>query len=144
MTNTSIQVSYFKKEAKKLYHQAQAGDHRAIARIKKVLKDPTGISLMRIQHVIAVEFGFTKWEDLVKTPVIELQAMLDRRTFIRKQNTVTIDPTETPLGYLLRGPKELRSTSNERNPLADMFDRMTPSEQRRYLDEEAKAMGLFD
>ncbi len=28
--------------------------------------------------------------------------------------------------------------------LADMFDKMTMDEQRRYLDEDARAMGLFD
>ena len=63
MTNLSTPIEYFKKEAKKLFKQIEANDAEALLRVRRVLKDQEDLTLMRIQHVIAVEHGFLKWEN---------------------------------------------------------------------------------
>lgn len=133
MTNTSSPIEYFRKEAKKLFRQVQSSDAEALARVQLVLKEPTDISLMRVQHVVAVESGFPKWEDLIKASELEL-----RRAVTRSKNR-----TATPLGIFYRGTGVIPATP-ENEKLADMFDKMTPREQERYLDEDARRMGLFD
>ena len=135
MTNSSTPIEYFKKEAKKLFRQVEANDAEALARVQRVLKDRGGISLMRIQHVIAVEFGFSKWEELIGTSAIELQSVITK-----KKNNLPLKGT--PLGNFFRGSGIL-PTPPHFAALADMFDKMTPKEQERYLDEDARAMRLF-
>ncbi len=51
-------------------------------------------------------------------------------------------PTGTPLGNFLRG-SGIVPTPPHLAALADMFDKMTMEEQRQYLDEDARRMGLF-
>lgn len=143
MTNLSTPIEYFKKEAKRLIRQVQANDSEALARIHRVLKDPTEISLMRIQHVIAVEHGFLKWEDLIKASAMELQAAIARKKINSGCSNELPKRAGTPLGNFLRGPGII-PTPPHLAALADMFDKMTMEEQRRHLDEDARAMGLFD
>ncbi len=133
MTTTSTQIEYFKREAKKLFKQVLAENPKAKERVLNVLKDAGDITLMRVQHAIAVESGFSKWEDLIKASETEL-----RRAVIRCKNR-----TATPLGIFYRGTG-IMPASPQYEALADMFDKMTPREQERYLDEDARRMGLFD
>lgn len=143
MTNLSTPIEYFKKESKKLFRQVQANDAEALARVQRVLKDPTDVRLMRVQHVVAVEYGFSKWEDLVKASAVELQAAISRKKFSSHRSSAQPNRTGTPLGNFLRGPGIIQ-TQPHLAALADMFDKMTIDEQRRYLDEDARSMGLFD
>jgi hypothetical protein len=143
MTNLSTPVEYFKKEAKKLFRQVQANDADALARVQRVLNDPTEISLMRIQHVVAIEYGFSKWEDLIMTSAVELQSAITRTKPSSHRSNTLPNRTGTPLGNFLRGPGII-PTPPHLTALADMFDKMSMDEQRRYLDEDARAMGLFD
>lgn len=143
MTNSSTPIKYFKKEAKKLFRQVEAKDAEALARVQRVLKDPVDISLMRIQHVIAVESCFSKWEELIGTSAAELQSVISRKKTINFRLNELPRRTGTPLGNFLRGPDSL-PTSPHLVALADMFDKMSMEEQRRYLDEDARAKGLFN
>ncbi len=129
---TSTQIEYFKREAKKLFKQVTADNPEAKERVLKVLKDPSDISLMRVQHVIAVESGFLKWEDLIRASELEL-----RRAVTRSKNR-----TATPLGIFYRGTGIIPATP-ENEAKADMFDRMSREEQIRYWDEDARRMGTF-
>lgn len=107
MTNTSAPIEYFKREAKKLFGQVDAGEAEALARVMGVLKDSEEISLMRVQHVIAVEAGFLKWENLIKASAIELQSLISRTKELPKDQQVKLrvpPPGETPLVSFLRGP----------------------------------------
>lgn len=143
MTNSSTPIEYFKKEAKKLFRQVEANDAEALARVQRVLKDLVGISLMRAQHVIAVESGFSKWEDLIKTSAVELQSVIARKEANNSRANELPNRTGTPLGNFFRGsgilPPPPRFAA-----LADMFDKMTPKEQERYLDEDARTGRLFN
>jgi hypothetical protein len=143
MTNTSTPIEFFKKEAKKLFRQVQANDAEAIARVQRVLKDPQDVSLMRIQHVVAVEYGFSKWEDLIKTPGAELQTAISNEKSTVQHSNGELKKTGTQLGNLYRGPSEVIPTAPHYAAMADMFDKMTLQEQERYLDEDARAMGFF-
>lgn len=66
MTTTSTQIEYFKREAKKLFKQVLAENPEAQERVLNVLKDASGISLMQVQHAIAVEAGFLKWKTCLR------------------------------------------------------------------------------
>lgn len=133
MTTMSTQIEYFKREAKKLFKRVHAKNPEARERVLNVLKEASDLSLMRVQHVIAVEAGFLKWEDLIRASELEL-----RRAVTRSKNR-----TATPLGIFYRGTGIIPATP-ENEKLADMFDKMTPREQERFLDEDARRMGLFD
>lgn len=143
MTNSSTPIEYFKKESKKLFRQFQANDAEALARVQRVLTDLTAISLMRIQHVIAVESGFTKWEELIETSAVELQSLIAKKKVKHTHLNERPRKIGTPLGNFLRGPGII-PTPPHLAALADMFDMMTMEEQRRYLDEDARAKGLFN
>ncbi len=133
MTTTSTRIEYFRKEAKKLFKQVLANDPEAKERVLNVLKNAGDITLMRVQHAIAVESGFPKWEDLIKASELEL-----RRAVTRSKNR-----TATPLGIFYRGTGIIPATPKN-EALADMFDKMTPLEQECLLNEDARRMGLFD
>ena len=141
MTNLSTPIEYFKKQAKRLLRQVQANDAEALARTRRVLKDPLDVSLMRIQHVVAVEHGFSKWENLVNASGAELQEAIARQKSNCHRTNEPPRRTPTPLGNFLRGPGNIPTPPHLR-ALADMFDEMTMEEQRRYLDEDARARGL--
>jgi hypothetical protein len=142
VTKLSMPIEYFKKEAKKLFRQVQANDVEAIARVRCVLIDSTNISLMRVQHVIAKENGFSKWEGLVNAPAVELHlAITNKKVDVGHSNGLPVR-TGTPLGNFLRGPGII-PTPPHLAASADMFDKMTMEEQRRWLDEDARARGFF-
>jgi hypothetical protein len=145
MTYTSAPIEYFKKEAKKLFRQVEAGEAEALERVMHVLKDSEEISLMRVQHVIAVEAGYLKWENLTKASAIELQAVISRKreltSGLRSKLRVP-PPGETPLVSFLRGPFDT-STAPHLAAFAGLMDTMTIKEQERWLDEDARSMGLF-
>lgn len=142
MTNTSTPIKYFKKEAKKLFLQAKASDNKALTRVTNALKNPDEISLMRAQHVIAVEYGFLKWEDLIKSSDLELQNAINKREATTPHLTWVQPRSRTPLGNFYRGPGII-PTSPENEALATFFDQMTQREQKMYLEEDARARGLI-
>lgn len=142
MTNLSTPIEYFKKEAKKLFRQVQGNDAEALARVQRVLKDNTDISLMRVQHVVAVDYGFSKWEDLIRASAVELQSAISKKRASSHHSNGLPNRTGTPLGNFFRGPGII-PTPPHLAALADMFDKMTMEEQRQYLDEDARRMGLF-
>ncbi len=255
MTNLTRPIGYFKKEAKSLLKQVKLQDSGALKRITQVLKSSEDITLMRAQHVVAVEHGFSKWEDLTRSSSVELHLAItlnkipqlndfgigsfgsnrnlpkaERDAIFEKNRKVlrkSVEPVtetinwlqlnikpikslnsnrssygikhiaekdlgyitngvfiaaaiiagypykivfdspnvsfgmseksfkeinrnhqglnkrrRTPLGNLLRGP-EVVSTSPHLAAQAEKFDEMTLEEQRHYLDEDARAMGLF-
>lgn len=76
MTDLSLPIEYFKKESKHLHRQVQDKEPSAVARVDRVLKNQTEISLMRAQHVIAVEYGFDKWDSLIKASAVELHLVI--------------------------------------------------------------------
>lgn len=141
MTKMSTPIEYFKKEAKKLFRQVHANDAEALARVQRALKDPTDVGLMRIQHVIAVEYGFSKWEELTKASALELRSAISMKKGGGHRSIGLPSRTGTPLGNFFRGPG-IFATPPHLAALADMVDKMTMEEQRRYLDEDARAMGL--
>jgi hypothetical protein len=143
MTNLPNPIEHFKKESKKLLRQVQAKDAEALARVQRVLKDLADVSLMRVQHVVAVENGFSKWEDLIKASALELQAIIMKKKVGRPRPDELPRKTGTPLGNFYRGPGII-PTQPYHAALADMFEIRTPQEQRCYLDEDARAKGLFD
>lgn len=128
MTNSSTPIDYFKKEAKKNFRQVEANDAEALARVQRVLKEPTEISLMRIQHVIAVESGFSKWEELIGTSAVELQSVITKKKTNNSRLNELPRRTGTSLGNFFRGPGII-PTPPHFTALADMFDKMTPKEQ---------------
>lgn len=140
MTNLSTPIDYFKNQSKQLFRQVQANDAEALARVRRVLKDPKDISLMRVQHVVAIEHGFLKWEDLLKASGVELQAAIATKQGSGNRPKVFPNRTGTPLGNFLRGPGIIQTPPLLAVP-AETFDMMTMEEQRRYLDENARAMG---
>ncbi|OQW47623.1 MAG: hypothetical protein A4S09_15025 [Proteobacteria bacterium SG_bin7] len=133
MTTTSAQIEYFRREAKKLFKLVLADNPEAKERVLNVLKCANDITLMRVQHTIAVESGFLNWADLIKASELEL-----RRAVTRSKNR-----TASPLGIFYRGTGIIPATP-ENEKLADMFDKMTPREQERFLDDGARRMGMFD
>ncbi len=109
--------------------------------MQQVLTDPASITLMRIQHVIAVEFGFLKWEELIGTSAVELQSLIAKKK-ISNSHLNERSRRTTPLGNFFRGPGII-PTSPLFAAWADFFDSMTMEEQRRYLDEDARTRRLI-
>lgn len=97
-----------------------------------MIKDTSDISLMKVHHVIAVESGFLKWDDL-KATEFDLH-----RAIIRRKNRTT-----TPLGRFYRGAGGF-PTSPKLEAWADFFDKMTMEEQRRYLQHDARRIGFYE
>lgn len=59
-------VEVFREEAKSLFQSFKNNDETAVARCAKVFDDKKDLTLMNIQHVIAKEYGFNQWNDIVK------------------------------------------------------------------------------
>lgn len=87
MTALSPPVEYFRKTAKTLVKQVNQGLASALARVRAVFRDQArnadaevtaAFGLMRAQHVVAVEHGFAKWEDLIRRSPIELQLAITK------------------------------------------------------------------
>jgi hypothetical protein len=125
MTILLTQIDYFRREAKRLLRQVRAGDAEALARLHQV------------------ECGFSKWEDLIKASALELQAAIAMKKVGRPYSNLQPKRAGSPLGNLFRGPGGFPMPPNL-TALADMFDKTTLREQERLLDENARAMGLFD
>ena len=143
MTNTSTSIEYFKKEAKKLFRKIKASEDQALTRVASALKDSDEISLMRTQHVIAIEYGFSKWEELIKSSDVELQNAINKKQLTTPSLKLTKPRSRTPLANFYRGPGII-PTSPENEAIAAFFDRMTQREQEMYLAEDARARGLLN
>lgn len=95
MTASSPPVEYFKKSAKTLVkHVKNQGLASALVRVRAVFSDharntdaevAAGFGLMRAQHVVAVEHGFAKWEDLIRRSPSELRLAITKT----KEQTLT-------------------------------------------------------
>ena len=81
MTELSLPVSYFKGAAKSLYKEVVADHREARQRARMVFADLANKSdrdvaaafpLMRAQHVVAIEHGFAKWEELAHASSVQL------------------------------------------------------------------------
>lgn len=80
MFDLSVPVHHFTKLAKALVSSVRAGDVAAFARVRTVFVDASPSSndaliaafgLMRAQHVVAVEHGFTNWKTLTDASGVE-------------------------------------------------------------------------
>lgn len=80
MTEFSVPIHYFTKRAKDLQTRVRGCDATALSRVRRVLLDTStktdqelasDFGLMRAQHVIAVEHGFTNWKGLTDSPSAE-------------------------------------------------------------------------
>jgi hypothetical protein len=93
-----------------------------------------------------VESGYPKWENLIKASAVELQAAISRKNELSNDLRLKLrvpPPGETPLVSFLRGPFDV-PTAPHLKAFADLMDTMTMKEQEQWLDEDARAMGLFD
>ena len=61
---TGIPIDALREQAKELLKSVQAGEPVALDRIKPYFRDPAGVTLQRIQLVIARERGFSSWRKL--------------------------------------------------------------------------------
>lgn len=59
-------VEVFRVEAKSLLKNFRKNEKEAIARCERVFGDRCDLSLMNMQHVVAKEYGFDSWNELVK------------------------------------------------------------------------------
>ena len=89
---TGISIDALREHAKELLKSVQAGDDAAFNRIKPYFRDPAGVTLQRIQLVIARERGFSSWRKLkdfahARDELIEQRGktLEDRRTFNSKE-----------------------------------------------------------
>lgn len=82
MTELSLPIEHLKKGAKALHKQVRQAESKACRRARAVFADYRGkpdvtiasdFGLMRAQHVVAVEHGFTKWQDLAHASATELR-----------------------------------------------------------------------
>lgn len=80
MTDLSFPVEHFRKRAKDLLGQVKAGAPDACQRARQVYADAGAtpdadlagnFSLMRAQHVVAVEHGFASWDALMRGSAVE-------------------------------------------------------------------------
>ena len=79
MTGLNQPLGYFKKSAKALLAAVRSRDAAAEERIR-VLRDtpPEELTLMKAQHVIALEHGFPGWAKLLETEAASLYAAISR------------------------------------------------------------------
>lgn len=99
MTGLNQPLGYFKKSAKTLLAAVRNGEAEAEARIR-VLRDtaPADLTLMKAQHVIAVEHGFVSWSKLLEADAANLYAAISR-----SQNRRRFDlPTQERVRELIR------------------------------------------
>ena len=71
-------IDGYKKRAKVLFAAIKTGNAEAISRYAKVLRDTSQVSLMRVQHVIAVECGYRSWQSLLDAPEREARERLQK------------------------------------------------------------------
>lgn len=70
-------VDVFREEAKSLFQSFKNNEETAVARCTKVFGDKKNLTLMNIQHVIAKEYGFNQWNDIVKAQKWDLAVVLN-------------------------------------------------------------------
>lgn len=78
-------VDAFREEAKSLFSAYKNKEKDAVARCAEVFGDKTDLTLMNIQHVIAKEYGFNQWNDIIKAESWQLAEMLvlnKNKTFV--------------------------------------------------------------
>lgn len=64
--DVKVNPDWYRKQAKALLRLIGAGDAATLARFRAVWRDEsTPPTLMRAQHVVAVEGGFAKWGDML-------------------------------------------------------------------------------
>ena len=61
---TGIPIDALREQAKELLKSVQANEPAALERIKPYFRDPAGVTLQRIQLVVARERGFSSWRKL--------------------------------------------------------------------------------
>ena len=61
---TGIPIDALREQAKELLKSVRAGEAAALHRITPYFRDPAGVTLQRIQLVIARERGFSSWRKL--------------------------------------------------------------------------------
>jgi len=92
-------IEYFKKSAKSLLASVKSGDTDAEERVRAIRgTSPCALTLMKAQHVIAVEFGFASWSKLLEADSAELYAVISRREKRRKFDM----PTQRRVRELIR------------------------------------------
>jgi len=82
MFDLSLPIDHFKKGAKALLKQVQDREPAACERARQVFNDlssktdpevSAALGLMRAQHILAVEHGFAKWDDLLQQSAVALR-----------------------------------------------------------------------
>ncbi len=107
-------VDVFREEAKSLFQSFKNNDETAVARCAKVFGDRKDLTLMNIQHVIAKEYGFNQWNDVVKAESWQLAEAL-----VLSKNKMFVSPFKKWHGgknitgyekgvYSLRKPEDYR------------------------------------
>ena len=84
-------IDFFREEAKRLLKSLKNNDKDAKKRCFTVFGDREDLSLMNIQHVIAKEYGFDSWNDLIKQEADKLTESLivaKNKTFASPLSTV--------------------------------------------------------
>ncbi|MCM1322624.1 MAG: hypothetical protein NC218_00370 [Acetobacter sp.] len=71
-------VDIFREEAKSLFQSFKNNDETAVARCAKVFGDKKDLTLMNIQHVIAKEYGFNQWKDIIEAQKWDLAGALNK------------------------------------------------------------------
>lgn len=98
MTGLNQPLGYFRKSAKTLLGAVKNGDSLAEERARRVFRDTEPFTLMRAQHVVAVEHGFECWADLQNTDAAKLYAAITH-----SQNRRRFDlPTQERLREIFR------------------------------------------
>lgn len=69
---SSNPIEFFKKEAKALLKAVQANDSDACSQAHEIFQDLPSLTLMKAQHIIAVKYGFKKWEELLTSTPTQL------------------------------------------------------------------------
>jgi hypothetical protein len=82
MTELSVPIDHFKKSAKALLEGVRRAESGACRSARSVFSDyrnkadaalASEFTLMQAQHVVAVEHGFVKWQDLTQASATELR-----------------------------------------------------------------------
>ena len=60
-------VEFYKKRSKRLFKSFKIGEPDAVRRCKVHIFNMENISLMKCQHVVARENGFSSWSDLLES-----------------------------------------------------------------------------
>ena len=91
---TGIPIDSLREHAKELLKSVQGGDAAALDRVKPYFRDPAGVTLQRIQLVIARERGFSSWRKLkdfahARDELVEQrrESLEDRGTYDSKKAT---------------------------------------------------------